>query len=84
MLAARILENEEAEKELKDVDDAQTKKKSSKKNKGLTSEILKDNRFKAMFENQVQYYFYFPTIAKSAICLVNHLLLFNIVNTVNK
>ncbi|XP_031281010.1 nucleolar protein 10-like [Pistacia vera] len=48
-LAARILENEEAEDESKDVDDNETKKKSKKK-KGLGSDVFKDERFVAMFE----------------------------------
>lgn len=51
-LANRIFNNEEVEEEMKNVDDSQMKKKSSKKNKGLTSDILKDDRFKAMFENE--------------------------------
>lgn len=48
-LAARILENEEAEDEKKDADNA---KKTSKKKKGLSSDVLKDERFAAMFENK--------------------------------
>lgn len=51
-LAARILENAEAENECKDVDDIETKKKSKKK-KGLGSDVFKDERFAAMFENKV-------------------------------
>lgn len=50
VLAARILE-EEAENESKDEDGADAKKKSKKKNR-LSSEILKDERFAAMFENK--------------------------------
>ncbi|XP_059667403.1 uncharacterized protein LOC132312873 [Cornus florida] len=51
ILAARLLENEEAENEKKDADSADTKK-TSKKKKGLSSEVLKDERFAAMFENK--------------------------------
>ncbi|KAJ4958993.1 hypothetical protein NE237_026104 [Protea cynaroides] len=50
-LAARLLEDEEVEGEVKDVDVAITKK-SSKKKKGLSSEMLKDDRFASMFENK--------------------------------
>lgn len=53
VLAARLLE-EEAENESKDEDGADAKKKSKKKNR-LSSEILKDERFAAMFENKVWY-----------------------------
>lgn len=63
LLAARALADEEAEDEMKDVDDAQ-KKKSSKKNKG-TSNILKDDRFKAMFENKVQIIYVLPLFVVS-------------------
>ncbi|XP_043695384.1 nucleolar protein 10 isoform X2 [Telopea speciosissima] len=49
--AARLLENEEAEGEVRDVDAGNTKK-TSKKKKGLSSEVLKDERFSAMFENK--------------------------------
>ncbi|XP_077248557.1 embryo sac development arrest 7 [Tasmannia lanceolata] len=53
VLAARLLENEEAEEdELKNVDDTVAKKKTSKKRKGLSGELLKDERFSAMFENK--------------------------------
>lgn len=48
-LAARLLENEEAEMEKKDIDGAD-KKKTTKKKKGLTSEDLKDERFDAIFK----------------------------------
>lgn len=50
-LAARILENEEVDDEKKDADYA---KKTSKKKKGLSSDVLKDERFAAMFENKVK------------------------------
>ncbi|KAJ4716803.1 Nucleolar protein 10-like [Melia azedarach] len=50
-LAARILENEEAENETKEADDDELKKKSKKK-KGLGSDVFKDERFAAMFENK--------------------------------
>lgn len=50
-LAARLLENEEAEDEMTNADDTDTKKKS-KKNKGLSSKILKDERFADLFENK--------------------------------
>lgn len=53
VLAARLLD-EEAENESKDEDGADAKKKSKKKNR-LSSEILKDERFAAMFENKVWY-----------------------------
>ncbi|KAL6970014.1 hypothetical protein U1Q18_029722 [Sarracenia purpurea var. burkii] len=51
VLAARLLENEEAENERKDEIGADTKK-TSKKKKGLSIDILKDERFAAMFENK--------------------------------
>lgn len=59
LLAARLLENQEAEGEVTVVDDPNVKKISSKKKKGLTSEILKDDRFTAMFENKVPMNFFF-------------------------
>ncbi|KAL0404824.1 UNVERIFIED_CONTAM: Nucleolar protein 10 [Sesamum radiatum] len=56
-LAARLLEEEEELNENKGADDADVQKtsdakKTSKKKKGLTSEVLKDERFTAMFENK--------------------------------
>ncbi|XP_030540849.1 nucleolar protein 10 [Rhodamnia argentea] len=51
VLAARLLENDEAENENKESDDNEIKKKSKKK-KGLNSEVFKDDRFAAMFENK--------------------------------
>lgn len=54
LLAARLLEKQEEEEAEKKLDDADMKKKTSKKNKGLSSEILRDERFAAMFENKVQ------------------------------
>ncbi|KAK3440966.1 hypothetical protein EUGRSUZ_B01227 [Eucalyptus grandis] len=51
VLAARLLENDEAENENKESDDNEPKKKSKKK-KGLDGEVLKDERFAAMFENK--------------------------------
>lgn len=51
VLAARLLENDEAENENKGSDDNEIKKKLKKK-KGLNSEVLKDERFAAMFENK--------------------------------
>ncbi|XP_056162338.1 uncharacterized protein LOC130136204 [Syzygium oleosum] len=51
VLAARLLENDEAENENKESEDNESKKKSKKK-KGLDSEVLKDERFTAMFENK--------------------------------
>lgn len=51
-LAARILENEEAENENKDVDVHEIKK-ASKKKKGISSEIFKDERFAEMFRDEV-------------------------------
>lgn len=50
-LAACILENEEAENEKKDDDDNENKKKLKKK-KALSSDVFKDERFAAMFENK--------------------------------
>ncbi|XP_057974962.1 uncharacterized protein LOC131162470 [Malania oleifera] len=50
VLAARLLENEEAENEKKDAGGVDTKKTSKKK--GLSSEILKDERFVQLFENK--------------------------------
>lgn len=52
VLAARILEDEEAENETKDADGDDIKKKSKKK-KALSSDVFKDERFTAMFENKV-------------------------------
>lgn len=52
-LAKKIVENEEAEIENKDVDDNDTKK-SSRKKKALSSDIFKDERFSNMFENKVR------------------------------
>ncbi|KAL2476495.1 embryo sac development arrest 7 [Abeliophyllum distichum] len=56
-LAARLLEEEEAQTEKKDADGVDTQKtsdvkKTSKKKKGLTSDVLKDDRFTEMFENK--------------------------------
>lgn len=55
VLAARLLEDEEAEAEaeVSNVDDSSTKKKTLKKRKVLGSELLKDERFAVMFENKV-------------------------------
>ncbi|KAK1273208.1 hypothetical protein QJS04_geneDACA022269 [Acorus gramineus] len=50
VLAARLLENEAEENKTQEVDDS-TAKKTSKKKK-LGSELLKDERFTAMFENK--------------------------------
>uniref|UniRef100_A0A2N9HUK5 Uncharacterized protein n=1 Tax=Fagus sylvatica TaxID=28930 RepID=A0A2N9HUK5_FAGSY len=50
-LAARILENEEAVNERKDTEDNETKK-TSKRKKGISSEIFKDERFADMFNNE--------------------------------
>uniref|UniRef100_A0A5B7AG30 Putative nucleolar protein 10 n=1 Tax=Davidia involucrata TaxID=16924 RepID=A0A5B7AG30_DAVIN len=65
VLAAHLLENEEAENEKKDAEsekkdaenekrdaDSADTKKTSRKKKGLTSEVLTDERFAAMFENK--------------------------------
>lgn len=56
-LAARLLEEEEEQDVKKDVDaDAQSTpaaKKASKKKKGLTTEVLEDDRFKPMFNDKV-------------------------------
>lgn len=51
-LAARILETEEAETEKRDADDKEIKK-ASKKKKGLSSDVLEDERFTAMFSDKV-------------------------------
>ena len=56
-LAARLLEDEDAENEGRDIDNGDTKK-ISKKKKGLTSEVMKDDRFAAMFENKVILHFF--------------------------
>ncbi|KAL2252903.1 UNVERIFIED_CONTAM: hypothetical protein Sindi_0085000, partial [Sesamum indicum] len=50
-LAARLLEEEEELNENKGADDADVQKKSNK-TKGLTCEVLKDERFIAIFENK--------------------------------
>lgn len=50
-LAKELLENEEAEN-MEDVDGVDAKK-ISKKKKGLTADILKDERFGGMFANKV-------------------------------
>ncbi|KAJ6805235.1 nucleolar protein 10 [Iris pallida] len=52
LLASRLLENEAVAEEVRDEDDPSTKKKTSKKDKRLTTDILKDDRFAAMFENE--------------------------------
>ncbi|XP_038970616.1 nucleolar protein 10 isoform X2 [Phoenix dactylifera] len=52
LLAARLHEKQEAEEAETKLEDADTKKKTSKKNRGLSSEILRDERFAAMFENK--------------------------------
>lgn len=57
-LAARIFEEEEEQNENKGTDDGTVPPKSSddkktKKKKGLTSDVFKDERFTAMFENKV-------------------------------
>ncbi|KAL2225506.1 UNVERIFIED_CONTAM: hypothetical protein Sindi_2934400, partial [Sesamum indicum] len=51
-LAARLLEEEEELNENKGGDDADVQK-TSKKKKGLKSEVLKDERFTTMFENML-------------------------------
>ncbi|KAL2245932.1 UNVERIFIED_CONTAM: hypothetical protein Sindi_2861400, partial [Sesamum indicum] len=51
-LAARLLEEEEELNENMGADDADVQK-TSKKKKGLTSEVFKHERFTAMFENKV-------------------------------
>lgn len=52
-LVARI-HNEEAKDENKDTDGNEPKK-TSKKKKGLSSEVFKDERFGKMFENEVRH-----------------------------
>ena len=52
VLAARLLEDEDVETEKKD-DNGADAKKTSKKKKGLSSDVLKDERFTEMFENKV-------------------------------
>lgn len=54
-LAARLLESEEAENEKRDADDDETKK-ASKKKKGLNMQDLQDERFKALFTDEVLQY----------------------------
>lgn len=61
-LAARLLEEEDAQTENMEADGVDTLKtsdvkKTSKKKKGLTSEVLKDERFTEMFENKVLSWF---------------------------
>ena len=51
-LAAQLLEEEEELNENKGGDDADVQK-TSKKKKGLMSEVLKDERFTVIFENKV-------------------------------
>ncbi|PSS33523.1 Nucleolar protein [Actinidia chinensis var. chinensis] len=51
VLAARLLEDEDVETEKKD-DNGADAKKTSKKKKGLSSDVLKDERFTEMFENK--------------------------------
>ncbi|KAK8955574.1 hypothetical protein KSP40_PGU002507 [Platanthera guangdongensis] len=68
LLAARILENQEQGGEMAGADDPNVKKKSSKKNRGLTSDILKDDRFTAMFENQVRWCQGLSKTAKLLLC----------------
>lgn len=52
LLAARLLETEDAENEKRDaVEDVETKK-ASKKKKGLSMQDLEDDRFKAIFTNK--------------------------------
>lgn len=53
LLAARLHQEEEEEEEMANTDDIGAKKKS-KKNKGLNTEILRDTRFAAIFEDKVQ------------------------------
>lgn len=52
-LAAKILENEDEENEKK-IAEIDKNEKKSKKKKGLTSEIFKDERFEAMFKKEVK------------------------------
>ncbi|KAL6004521.1 hypothetical protein ACLOJK_005075 [Asimina triloba] len=52
VLAARLLEDEEAQEGELENDDDTTAKKKSKKRKGLSSELLKDGRFAMMFEDK--------------------------------
>ncbi|OVA14142.1 hypothetical protein BVC80_1787g234 [Macleaya cordata] len=53
LLAARLLDNEEAQEgEVKDDDGAEAKKKASKKKRGLSTEVLKDERFENLFKNK--------------------------------
>ncbi|XP_011101990.1 nucleolar protein 10-like [Sesamum indicum] len=51
-LAARLLQEEEELNQNKGGDDADVQKTSNKK-KGLMSDVLKDERFRAMFENKI-------------------------------
>ncbi|KAK4724901.1 hypothetical protein R3W88_027680 [Solanum pinnatisectum] len=50
-LVEQLLENEEAENVKEDVDDVDAKK-TSKKKKGLTMDVLEDERFKRIIENK--------------------------------
>ncbi|KAG6486531.1 hypothetical protein ZIOFF_055107 [Zingiber officinale] len=51
LLAARLHQEEEEEEGMAEIDDIGAKKKS-KKNKGLNTEILRDTRFAAIFEDK--------------------------------
>lgn len=51
-LVEQLLENEEAENLKEDVDGIDAKK-TSKKKKGLTMDVLEDERFKRIIENKV-------------------------------
>lgn len=61
VLAKRLLEDEELEAIKKDTTDVavdvnvdvNTTKKASKKRKGLTSDVLQDERFTSLFKNEV-------------------------------
>ena len=53
------------------MDDPHMKKKSSKKKKSLSSDILKDERFKALFENKVQIIDFLHALMLSLLILSN-------------
>lgn len=53
-MAKKILDNEETENEKKEEDNKESKKDSKKRKKALSTDILKDDRFAELFENEVK------------------------------
>lgn len=52
-LAARLLKDEDVENEKRDAAEDEETKKASNKKKGLSMQDLQDERFKAIFTNEV-------------------------------